>query len=84
MDNFMGESVFVQTVTMYFTGKVTSQDKKSITLSSAAWIPMTGRFQQALETCEFEEVELYAAPVTIMLGAVVAITSIDKLPATQK
>jgi hypothetical protein len=82
--DFTGKKVFVQTVTMYYTGMVVEQDKKFLRLSSACLITDTGRFADALKSCDFSEVEPFAQDVFVSLGAVVSITTIEKLPNKQK
>jgi len=54
----IGDKVFLQTITNYFTGKILRQEENFIVLESAAWIASTGhRFHDALKTGEFGEVE---------------------------
>jgi nanoRNase/pAp phosphatase (c-di-AMP/oligoRNAs hydrolase) len=82
--DFVGKKVFIQTVTMYYTGKVVDQDKKFLELECACLITDTGRFMQAVKDAEFSEVEPFAENVFLSLGAVVSITEIKSLPTKQK
>lgn len=54
-----GSKVFIRTVTSYYTGEVIEVNEHEITLVNAAWIADTGRFSQAMQTGEFNEVEPY-------------------------
>ncbi len=52
-----GLPYMVRTVSDYFTGIVVAQTATEILLGEAAWVPDMGRFMNALETGDFEEVE---------------------------
>jgi hypothetical protein len=82
----IGKNYFIRTVTHHYTGKLESVFDKEITLSSVAWIADSGRFQQALETSNFSEVEMYPKDVTVIIGrgAILDCSEIVKLPTTQK
>jgi hypothetical protein len=69
-----GKSYLVQTVTHYYTGRLMNKSLSELVLEEAAWIPSTGRFHEALRTGTLEEVEPFVDPVTVNLGAVVAVT----------
>ncbi len=64
---YVGNTVFIRTVTHYYTGKVEAVSKTEVLLSSCAWIADTGRFSDALDKGQFNEVEPYPA------GAIVSI-----------
>jgi hypothetical protein len=70
----VGKAYLVQTVTHYYTGRLSAVTLAELVLEDAAWIPSTGRFHEALRTGSLEEVEPFLDPVTINLGAVVAVT----------
>jgi len=53
----IGKNYFIRTVTMYYTGRLVAVTDHEIAIESAAWIADTGRFMQALQTGNFEEVE---------------------------
>ena len=80
----LGETYFIRTITNYFTGKVASITEMDIVLENAAWIADTGRFNAALKNGEFDEVEPYPNPVIVMIGAIVDMTAIEKLPCNVK
>ena len=82
--NYLGKNVFIQTVTLYFTGKVVDETKKHYLLENAAWIADTGRFADALQEGVFSEVEPYPNPVTVMKSAIVSMIEIGDLPTKQK
>jgi hypothetical protein len=70
----VGKAYLVQTVTHYYTGRLSAVTLAELVLEDAAWIPSTGRFHEALRTGTLEEVEPFLDPVTVNLGAVVAVT----------
>jgi hypothetical protein len=81
----VGKNYFIQTVTLYFTGKLMAITDKFIVLSSAAWIADTGRFTQAIDSGNFDEIEIYKNPIIIPIGAIVVATEINfGLPEVQK
>ena len=87
MDSLMdleGKNVLICTVTKYYTGHVVQETKEWLKLESAAWIPDTGRFFNALKSSTFSEVEPYPNPVFVMKGGSVDITEISKLPTKQE
>ena len=53
----IGGSIFIRTVTNYYTGRVVGLVDGFVQLADAAWIADTGRFSTAIETGEFNEVE---------------------------
>ena len=53
----VGEAYLIRTVTMIDTGILVSIDEHEIVLKDAAWIADTGRFNEALKTLNFSEVE---------------------------
>ena len=56
-DDFVGEKIFVRTVTQYLVGKVTKTVGNMVFLSDASWIADTGRFSDAIKTGTFNEQE---------------------------
>lgn len=70
----VGASVFIRTLSMYYTGRIVTIDAGSILLEDAAWIADTGRFGKALESGSFSEIEPYPGPVAINSGHVLDIT----------
>lgn len=55
----VGNSVFIRTVTNYYTGRVVGVTKSEILLTDAAWVADTGRFADFLKTGNANEVEPY-------------------------
>lgn len=53
----IGAVYLIRTVTMIDTGRVVAASKQWIVLEDAAWIADTGRFSDALKSCQFNEVE---------------------------
>jgi hypothetical protein len=73
MEDMIGKSVFIRTVTMYHTGRIVAIDGGFLVLEDAAWVADTGRFSDALKTGELSEVEPVEGLVRVSLGAVVDI-----------
>ncbi len=81
----VGKPYLIRTVTMIDTGTLVSVDGHEIILRDASWIPDTGRFSQALESCEFSEVEPFPAGlVAIGRGSIVESLQIAKAPRAVK
>lgn len=68
-----GNTVFIRTVTLYYTGIIQRVTKEEIVLSEAAWIASTGRWSNALITGKLDEVEPYpnGTLVSVNRGAVI-------------
>lgn len=80
----LNKNYFIQTPTLYFTGKLIEQDEHFLRLESAAWIAETGRFTQALQTTNFNEVELFNSSLIVAKNAIIAATELTgPLPSTQ-
>ena len=71
LSEMLGESVFIRTVTYYYTGRVVNVTPQVVTLEKAAWIADTGRFSEAMESGDLSEVEPYPGEVNIMIGSIV-------------
>jgi hypothetical protein len=81
-----GNKVFVQTVTMFYTGKVAELKQDGyLVLEQAAWIADTGRFADFLKNGKANEVEPVPNFIYINLDSIVAIIPWDhELPREQK
>ena len=82
--DLIGKNVFIRTVTYHYTGKIERIIGDFVELSKAAWIADSGRFTQAVETGDFDEVEIYKNPIRINTTGIVDFTEISKLPESQK
>jgi hypothetical protein len=80
----VGMKVFARTVTYHVTGEITEVNGKWLTLKTAAWIADSGRFADALRSCNFEEVEPFAGAVYLNTDSITDATEIDTLPEGQK
>lgn len=81
----VGTSVFIRTVTLYYTGRVKKVCGQFLTLENAAWIPDTGRFYDFLKEGKANEVEPFQDDVHIPLGSLIDVTKWNhKLPQEQK
>jgi len=82
----IGEKYFIRTVTFHYTGELSSISPSELCFTKAAWIADSGRFQQAIESCSFSEVEMYPSKSTVMIGrgGIVDAVRIETLPTCQK
>lgn len=83
----VGNSVFIRTVTMHYTGKIVGLSKEEILLADAAWIADSGRFAQALVSGSLNEVEPYPdkATVSVSRGGVIDVSDwLHELPRAVK
>lgn len=80
-----GAKYFIRTVTHHHTGILVAITQQEIILKQAAWISSDGRFTQALEKCEFEEVEVFPdRNVCIGRGSLIDAVEISTIPTSQK
>ncbi len=81
-----GKSVFIRTVTNYYTGRIAANPPKGfVLLEEAAWIADTGRFSAALKSGTLSEIEPFPGAVAVSLGAIVDISPWDhELPRAVK
>jgi hypothetical protein len=57
LQDFVGKSFFIRTVTYHLTGKVTKIVGNFLILEDASWIADSGRFMQAIKDGVLNEVE---------------------------
>ena len=55
--DFVGEKLFIRTVTYHLVGKVKAVNGTLIELSDASWVADSGRFMQAIQNGTLNEVE---------------------------
>lgn len=68
----IGKNYFIRTVTMIQVGKLIRVTPQELVLEDAIWVADTGRFTQALENGDLDEVETFpAGEVIVGRGAVV-------------
>lgn len=81
----IGKNYLIRTVTMIDAGKLVAVTSQELVLEDAAWIADTGRFANALEKLDFNEVEPFpAGRVIIGRGAVIDAVQIGEVPRCQK
>lgn len=81
----IGKPYLIRTVTLYFTGCIKAVTKTDIVLSSAAWIPDTGRFYQCIKDSTINECEPFVHDCIINRGGIIDATLWSgKLPGDQK
>lgn len=82
----VGKIYFIRTVTHHYIGRLRSVGPHELILVDAAWIPDDGRFTQAMETGDFNEVEMYPPGRQVIIGRAAILDACEhtKLPASQK
>lgn len=80
----VGSNYLIRTVTMIQAGKLVKVTDKELVLQDASWVADTGRFQNALQSGEFAEVEMFPNDVIIGRAAIIDATTIAKIPTAQK
>lgn len=81
----IGENYLIRTVTMIDTGRLVAVTANELVLEDAAWIADTGRFAQAVEKAEFNEVEPFPSGCVIIgRGAIIDAVKIKLVPRSQK
>ena len=81
----IGKHYLIRTVTMIDTGTLAAVTPQELVLIDACWIPDTGRFSEALESVEFDEVEPFpSGNVIIGRGSVIDAIQIDKFKRSKR
>lgn len=81
----IGMPYLIRTVTMIDIGRVVDVTAQEIVLEDAAWVADTGRFADALKSCNFNEVEPFPdGRVIINRASVIDAVRIDKINRSQK
>jgi len=85
----IGESVFIRTVTYHLTGRIDHVIKENnqtwLVLGNAAWVADSGRFKQAIETGELNEVEPVNVSIRVNTSSITDVYSwFNTLPDKQK
>jgi hypothetical protein len=72
----VGNAVLIRCVTLYYTGRIVGLTDTEILIEDAAWIADTGRFAEALQSGQLNEVEPYPnGVVSIARGSVLDVSS---------
>lgn len=71
---FHSKNVFIKTVTMFYVGRLASENENFIFLEEAAWIADTGRFYNFLKDGKVNEVEPFVDPIGLNKNAIIEIT----------
>lgn len=81
----IGKPYLIRTVSMIDTGRVVEVTAQEIVLEDACWIADTGRFSDALKTCNFSETEPFPdGRVIINRSSVIDAVKIEKIQRSQK
>lgn len=67
----IGQSYFIRTLSYHYTGRCVRITPSELVLEEAAWIADSGRFADALESGELDEVEPYPAGELIINRSVI-------------
>ena len=70
----IGKKYFVRTATYHVLGKLEYIYPKELVLSSASWIADSGRFNAALVSGEFQEIEPFVNNVIVSRGGIIDAT----------
>ena len=85
IEQYVGQNVFIRTVTHHYTGKLVAADEKWLRLEDAAWIADNGRFTDCLRDGKPVEVEPFPGEALIGVGAVLDVSIwTHPLPREQK
>ncbi|NDD85303.1 hypothetical protein EBZ38_13655 [bacterium] len=71
---FHSKNVFIRTVTMFYVGRLASENDKFIFVEDAAWVADTGRFYDFLKNGDVNEVEPYVDAIAINKDSIVEVT----------
>ena len=81
----IGAIYLIRTVTMIDTGRLIAVTSQELVLEDAAWIADSGRFSDALVTCNFNEVEPFpSGRVIIGRGSIIDAVEITKIQRSKK
>jgi hypothetical protein len=81
----IGQAYFIRTATYHATGRLKAIYDQELVFSEAAWIADSGRFNAALVSGSFSEVEPFPNDLIIFRGAGVDATTLDTpLPSSVK
>lgn len=83
----IGEAYFIRTVTHHYTGRLKSVYANELVLTECAWIADDGRFSDALNTGNVNEVEPYPEGSEVVIGRQSIIDATiwkSQLPLSQK
>jgi len=70
----VGDNIFIRTVTLYYTGRVSKIEGGWVTLETASWIADTGRFYDFLKDGNCSEYESFQDSVSIPMGSIIDVT----------
>lgn len=64
----IGKMYIVRTVTMYILGRIVDVFEQELVLQECSWIPDTGRWSNALNTGDLNEIEPYIQGEPVIIG----------------
>ena len=70
----IGNKYFIRTATYHVVGKLVNIYKNELVLSNASWIADSGRFNAALVSGNFEEIEPFVNDVIVSRGGIIDAT----------
>jgi len=70
----LGKKYFIRTATYHVVGQLNEIYTNELVLSSASWIADSGRFNAALTSGNFEEIEPFVNDVIVSRGGIIDAT----------
>ena len=70
----LGKKYFIRTATYHVVGQLNEIYQKELVLTSASWIADSGRFNAALVSGIFEEIEPFVNDVIVSRGGIIDAT----------
>jgi len=70
----LGKKYFIRTATYHVVGQLNEIYQKELVLTSASWIADSGRFNAALVSGNFEEIEPFVNDVIVSRGGIIDAT----------
>ena len=67
-ESLIGENIMIRTVTMIFTGRLVAVYPNELVITNAAWIAVTGRWQQFIADGSVDECEPYPDDHPVIVG----------------
>lgn len=81
----IGKPYLIRTVSMIDTGRIVEVTTQEIVLEDACWVADTGRFSDALKSCDFNETEPFPdGRVIINRSSVIDAVKIEKVQRSKK
>lgn len=81
----IGAVYLIRTVTMIDVGRVVAVSKQYVILEDATWVADTGRFSDALKSCNFSETEPFPdGQVILSTGSIIDAVKVNSVIRSRK